>query len=207
MYMAKKYRDITNPITLRDWFLYYIFTDEDFVSIRKQWRTEINDIESGEPGKDGLPFREQEIITESYIQRVCDKFKINRDVALKGLRYEAWSRVLNKDRIPTATVDGDRINISIGAETRLEDIEHLWDIYAESLQKKLPAYQSKRTPKAEQPLLAYVIHKKSLDGNKMTHIHECYVKGTLDDRIPAHPESVIEDFRKYYKKVVQGYIN
>lgn len=205
--MAKQYRDIVNPITSREWFLYYLFTDEDFASIRKQWRVDLGDIESGEPGQNGLPFLEQEIITEGYIQKVCSRFKITIDIALKGLRYEAWSRVLSEDRIPTATMDGDRINISIGAETRFEDIEWLWNVYAEDLQKGLPTYQSKRTPKAEQPLLAYVVYKKSLDGGKMSYIHESYVNGTLDDRIPAHPESVIEDFRKYYKRVVQGYIN
>lgn len=205
--MTKKYRNIIDPITSREWFLYYLFTDEDFVSIRKQWRAEINDIESGQSGKNGLPFLEQEVITERYTQQTSNKFKITANTALKGLRHEESSRVLNEDRIPTATVDGDRINISIGAETRLEDIEHLWNIYAEDLQKKLPAYKSKRTAKAEQPLLACVIHKKSLNGEKMAYIHECYVKGTLDNRIPAHPESVIEDFRKYYKRVTQGYIN
>lgn len=205
--MAKAYRDITNPITSRDWFLYYLFTDEDLASIRKQWRVEIDDIESGEQGKNGLPFLEQETITDYYVELVGAKFNTTVDIAFKALRYEEWSRILNEDRIPKAKIDGDRITISVGSETRLEDIEHLWSIYVEDLQKRLPTYQSKRTPKAEQPLLAYVIYKKLLDGSSMSHIHEDYVKGTLDDRIAAHPDSVIEDFRKYYKRVVQGYIN
>lgn len=205
--MTKQYRDIVNPITSRDWFLYYLFTDADFVSIRKQWRDKINNIESGEPGKEGLPFLEQEKITADYASLIVETFNITRETAIKGLAYIEGGRILNKDRIPTAEIENDRIKVSIGAGTRFEDIEHLWRIQITSLQEKLPGYKSQRETPASDPLIAYVIHRERLKGRKLTEIHNDYLVGNLDDRLLAGDKWIdVNDFRKYYEKTVKGYI-
>ena len=204
--MPKKYRDIINPITPRDWFLYYLFTDEDFVSIRKQWRVEIDDIESGEPGREGIPFLEQEKITKRYVNLLSKKFRLNEDVAIKGLAYTEWSRALNEDRIPTAKIDGDRVTISVGVDTRLEDVEHLWNIYVTSLQEKILGRKPGRAVPANEPLLAYVIHKNLLKGRELTKVHKEYLDGSLDSRILPGERYDLNDFRKYYKRTVKGYI-
>lgn len=198
-------RNIIQPITSRDWFLYYLFNDEELASIRKQWRSEINNIESGEPGQEGLPFREQEEVTQKYVELLRKQFRISKNTAVNALAYTKGNRILNKDRIPTAKIEKDRITISIGPETRLRDIEHLWKIQISSLQQQLPGFKLERAVLSSQPRLAYIIHKNKLKGRKMADIHEDYQKGKLDDAIPAHPLSVIEDFRQYYKDIVQGY--
>ena len=205
--MAKEYRDIVNPITPRDWFLYYLFTDGDFSSIRNAWRTAIDDVESGEPGHKGLPFLEQEKITDRYAELLSDRFNINIETALSGLRFSTMNRTINKHRVPTAEIDGDRIVISVGAGTKLEDIEHLWNIRITTLQEKLPSYISQREVPASEPLIAYLIHRELRKGRKLTEIHQEYQMGTLDSRIPSRNRwTDINEFRRHYNATVKGLI-
>lgn len=205
--MAKDYRDIVNPITAADWFLYYLFTDEDYTAIRNRWRNEIDDIDSGLPGKAGLPFLEQENITNEYVKLITKTFRINKETALQGLTYTANNRALNKHRIPTAKIENDRITISVGASTRLEDLEHLWNIQIVSLQEKLPNYKSQRDTPATDPFVAYIVHKERLSGRKLTEIHSDYLIGKLDTRLqPGDKWIDVNDFRKYYDKTVKGYV-
>jgi hypothetical protein len=205
--MAKEYRDIVNPITPSDWFLYYLFTDENFVLIRERWRNEIDDIESGEPGQEGLPFLEQERITTDYVSLVVETFDTTRETAIKGLVFTEHNRTLSKDRIPTAAVENDRIKVSIGANTRFEDLEHLWRIQITTLQEKLPGYRSQRDTPSSDPLVAYLIHRERLKGRKLTEIHKDYLTGNLDRRLLAGDKWIdVNDFRKYYEKTVKGYI-
>ena len=204
--MAKEYRDIINPVTPSDWFLYYLFTDEEFTSIREQWRTEMNDIESGEPGSEGLPYLEQEDITARYTDLLHKKFGLDKQDAIKGLAYVEGGRTLNRDRIPTAKVEDDRITISIGGGTRLEDIEYLWNTYIVTLQEKLPGYHTQRSMKANEPLLAYIVYQNKLKGRKLSEIHKEYLDGTLDERLAPGERLDVNDFRKYYIKTVKGHI-
>ena len=205
--MAKEYRNTVNPITPRDWFLYYLFTDENFAAIRKRWRAEINDIESGEPGRSGLPFLKQEKITDQYVAVLCERFDINKETAVDGLRYTKWNRTLNKNRVPTAEIDGDRITINVGPGTKFEDIENLWNIRITSLQKKLPGYVSQREVPASEPLIAYLVHKELLKGRKLTEIHQDYQMGTLDSRLPSRNRwADVNEFRRYYNVTVKGLI-
>lgn len=205
--MAKEYRDIVNPITSRDWFLYYVFNDPAFITTKKRWQAEIYDVEAGEPGVDGLPFLEQEKITRRYIKDLGNKFNITDDTVRKGLSYTLDGRVLNRERVPFAKIENDRIVISIGSSTRLEDIEHLWNIQILSLQEELPSYSSQRDVLASEPLVAYLVHSERLKGRTLTDIHKAYLAGTLDVRLSAGNKWLdVNDFRKYYDKTVKGYV-
>lgn len=192
------------PITAREWFLYHLFNDEDFVAIRAEWRHEVDQIDSGEPGKDGLFYLEQETLTERYVELLCEQFGINVSTARDGLRYTKWNRTLNRNRIPTAKVEGNFITIRVGVDTRMEDVKELWSLRVEYLQRQLPGFTSHRSSQVAQPLLAYIVYKQLRQGRKMVDIHKAYIDGTLDDRIPPKHSQSIEDFRKDYKAAVQG---
>lgn len=204
---SKEYRDAVNPLTSKDWFLYYLFNDDEIVTIRNRWRSEVDEVDSGEPGREGLLFLDQEKITESYVKLLINRFGVSADVARSCLGYTELGRNINKNRIPVASIKDDKIVIEIGPDTRLEDVEHLWRIRIDYLQKELPGYTSNRSVQPSRPLLAYVVYRCRLEGRKMVDIHNDYINGTLDERIPAHSNSTLEDFRKYYRSIVQGYIN
>lgn len=205
--MAKRSRDIYKPITARDWFLYYLFNDKDFIEIRKQWQLEINDIDQ-EPGQGARQRAEIDEITARYVEPLRRKFGVNEATARKGLTYKRHNRTLNADRVPVAEIRGDRVIISIGANTKLEDIIDSWGVWISYLQSRLPNYSSQRETPSDEPLLAYTIYKELRSGRKMTEIHRAYSQGTLHSEIPEGdkwPE--VSDFRKYYKEVVKGYLD
>jgi len=205
--MVKYRRNIYNPITPRDWFLYYLFHDNNFVTIRKQWRAAISDIDQT-PGQEKREHAEMDKITRYYIELLCQKLNINEMTALMGLRYTRHNRVLNKDRVPTAAIQGDHIVINIGANTKLEDIEGLWNIWITRLQRQLPNYDTSREIPTDEPLLIYAIHKQLLKGRKMTEVHAAYLNGTLHGNLQAGDKWLdVNDFRKYYHKVVKGYVD
>lgn len=205
--MAKRSRDIYNPITARDWFLYHLFNDKDFVEIRKQWQLEINDVDQ-EPGLEDKQRAEIEEITARYVESLRQKFGINKVTARKGLTYKKHNRTLNADRVPVAEIRGNRVIISIGANTKLEDIEDLWGVWISHLQSKLPNYDSQREKPSDEPLLAYTIYKELRNGHKMTEIHTAYKGGVLHSEIPESNKWLdVNDFRKYYKSIVKGYLD
>lgn len=205
--MAKHSRNIYQPITASDWFLYHLFNDKDFIEIRKQCQSEINDIDQ-EAGQEARQLAEIEEITTRYVEPLRQKFGINEVTARKGLLYKEHNRTLNGDRVPVAEIRGDRVIISIGANTTLKDVEDLWTPWISLLQSKLPNYNAQRETPSDEPLLAYTVYKELRNGRKMTEIHRAYSKGTLHSEIPEGnkwPE--VSDFRKYYKEIVKGYLD
>lgn len=205
--MTKRSRDIYNPITTRDWFLYHLFNDRDFADMREHWQLEINDVDQV-PGQYDKQRAEVDEITARYIEPLRQMFGINEATARKGLTYKEHNRTLNGDRVPIAEMRGDRVIISIGANTKLEDIEDSWGVWISYLQSKLPNYSSQRQKPSTEPLLAYAIHKELRNGRKMTEIHKAYSNGTLHRNIPEGDKwTEVSDFRKYYKEAVKGYVD
>lgn len=204
--MAKNYRDIVNPITPREWFLHYLFTDERFLALKGQFQADLDSVDFIGPGSEDKERNEREKVTDYYVGLLSEEFNVSEDVARKGLRYKKYSRVLNEGRIPVADIKGDRITISVGPETRLEDVEYLWKIRVTHLQTKLPGYVSQRTVPASEPLFGYLVFKELRSGESMLSIYERYRDGRLDPRLEAHPATSPEDFRTYYRDIVKGYI-
>ncbi len=204
--MTKHSRDVYNPITAKDWFLYHLFNDEAFTEIRKQWQLEINDVDQV-PGKEIEQRAEIDEITARYVKLLHKKFGINEATARKGLLYKKYNRVLNGDRLPVAEIQGDRVIISIGASTTLEDIGDLWTPWISLLQSKLPNYTQRETP-SDEPLLAYTVYKELRTGRTFKHIHDAYLNGTLHSNIPEGNKWLdVNEFRKYYKEVVKGCVD
>ena len=207
--MAKQKRNIYKPITASDWFLYHLFNDEDFVSIRKQWQSEINDVDQ-EPGQEVKQRAELEEITARYTKILQRKFDVTVEAARKGLVYKEHNRTLNGHRVPVAEIQGDRVVISIGASTRLDDVIDLWDVWISLLQSKLPDYDEslqKENPSKE-PLLVFTVYKELRRGRTMVDIHNAYLDGKLHDDMSAGNKWLeISAFRKYYKRTVKGCIN
>lgn len=202
----KRHRNIYRPITARDWFLHHLFNDRRFIAVREQWQLEVNEIDQ-EPGQEAEQRVELEEITRRYIVPLQQKFDVTDEAARKGLMYKKHNRTLNRDRVPIAEIRGDRVIISIGASTRLEDVIESWDVWISLLQSKLPTYTSQREAPSDEPLLAYTIYKELRKGRKMTDIHKAYLDGTLDTDIPAGTKWLeVSDFRKYYKSTVKGCI-
>ena len=205
--MAKHSRNIYHPITARDWFLYHLFNDGDFVEIRKQWQLEINDVDQA-PGQESRQRAEIDEITERYVEPLRQKFSINETTARRGLAYKKHNRTLNEDRVPVAEIRGDRVIISIGANTRLEDIADSWGVWISHLQSNLPNYSLQREVPSNEPLLAYTIYKGLRKGRTLKDIHDTYLGGTLHSKIPEGNKWLdVNDFRKYYDSTVKGYVD
>lgn len=205
--MAKQKRNIYQPITARDWFLYHLFNDKDFIEIRKQWQLEINDIDQ-EAGQENRQRAKIEEITARYVELLYHRFGINESTSRKGLLYKKLNRILNADRVPVAEIRGDRVIISIAANTALKDIEDLWTPWISLLQSKLPNYNSQRETPSDEPLLAYTVYKELRTGRTFKNIHDAYLDGTLHRKIPEGNKWLeVSDFRKYYKEIVKGYVD
>ena len=207
--MAKQKRNIYQPITASDWFLYNLFNDEDFASIRKQWQLEINDVDQG-PGQEAKQRAELEDITARYTKILQQKFDVTEETARKGLVYIEHNRTLNGHRVPVAEIQGDRVLISIGSSTRLDDVIDLWDVWISLLQSKLPDYDEslQKENLSKEPLLVFTVYKELRRGRTMVDVHNAYLDGTLHNDIPAGNKWLeISAFRKYYKRTVKGYIN
>lgn len=207
--MAKRKRNIYQPITARDWFLYHLFNDREFVVIRKRWQSEVNDVDQ-ERGREQEARQRAELeeTTARYVELLRQQFNITDETARKGLRYKEHNRALNGDRVPVADIQGDRVIISIGANTKLEDIIDSWDVWISLLQSKLPNYSSQRENPSDEPLLAYTVYNELRGGRTMVDIHRAYLDGNLHADIPAGYKWLeVGAFRKYYKGVVKGYVD
>ncbi len=204
--MVKRVRDIYKPITARDWFLYHLFNDKDFVEIRKQWQLEINDVDQ-EPGQEDRQRAELDEITARYVEPLRQRFGITEETARRGLRYKEYNRTLNGDRVPVAEIRGNRVIISIGANTRLDDIKDLWGPWISLLQSRLPNYDSQRETPSDEPLLAYTIYRELRSGRGLTDIHRAFKNGVLRDEIPESNKWLdVNDFRKYYEEIIKGIV-
>lgn len=112
------------------------------------------------------------------------------DPSLYGLHYA-----------PIIYRDGDHVILRFGSKTTLGDIKHAWSVVKE-IQREIGTGSVK---KSINPELAYCIHRQHvINGKKMADIFKDYAHGRLEG-YEGRPATLSEnDFRKYYKGVVEG---
>ncbi len=102
---------------------------------------------------------------------------------------------------PKVSRDGDEIVIRIGQKTTRADIDSIWK-HVKGLQKKMGGSGNKASINPE---LAFCIHRQHvLSERKMAEIFNDYAHKRLEGYEGKSPTLGENDFRKYYKSIVEG---
>ena len=197
--------DPSNPITSRDWFLYDLFNDPQFVDIRDDFLGQVAKYNPGLSQLIGRPMSDKEVwLLDMYSSKVSDIFDINKEVAKKGLYHSERLTAWGKDRRINARIEGSYITITIGAETRIEDIKKVWNSTIAPLQENPSTNRSKRLKPSKYPSLAYAVHQHLLSGRQMSEIHRDYIHGRLEGYDGECGVESYSEFTRHYKNTVSG---
>lgn len=102
---------------------------------------------------------------------------------------------------PKIDRDGDEIIIRIGQKTTKQDVNASWK-YVKKLQKEMGGSGNKSSINPE---LAFCIHRQhALKGRKIADVYDDYSLKKLEGYEGKLPTLSENDFRKYYKRIVQG---
>lgn len=193
--------------TNKEWFLYNLFTDTEFARIRDDAVEKLKKVDPVGVSKligRGTDEYSNDII-QGAINQLVEEFQINQETATRGLFHSKHLAGWNKARTPFAYIEDERIVISIGSETRLDDVKDLWSMQVTDLQNKLNEGRKKRSKPSDDPSLTYLIHKQIAGGRRLADIYSDYTYGRLAGYDGATNLSE-SDFRKHYRDVVQGLI-
>ena len=182
------------PRDNREWFLYYLFTDPDFINEKGKINADIQALV--DPKAYGLMFlmQDQSIsdwlvkqgkngkVISDRIKALGDKYEISTTTTEQGLRYTnklfAISHAFRF--MPSVNVEDDQVVIRLNGKMRLKDIK---DAYPNilRLQKTLPDYEE-RNRSRDRPDLIYSIYKQRLKGLSFKQIYGLYEV----DRLPGY---------------------
>lgn len=193
--------------TNKEWFLYSLFTDIEFARIRDEALEKLKKVDPVGVSKligHGTDGYSNNII-QGAIDQLIEEFHINQETATRGLFHDKRFAGWNKARTPFAYIEDERIVISIGSETRLDDVKYLWSMQVTDLQNTLNEGRKKRSKPSNDPSLTYLIHKQIVGGRKLADVYSDYTHGRLAGYDGATNLSE-SDFRKHYRDVVQGLI-
>lgn len=204
------------PRNNREWFLYYLFTDSDFVDEKNNICIEIESLvgknsygimmlmqknslcnQLEQLGEEGSKVAEQ-------IRALTKKFDVSIATIEQGIRYvNKWHGVSHTFRsIPSAYIKDNEVIVRLNGNMKLEDIKAAYP-YIQELQKQLPDYKNRNRSK-NRPDLIYAIHKQRLNGLKFKEINYLYENGKLPGYTGSHPiigeESLERDYRRYRQK-------
>lgn len=128
-------------------------------------------------------------------------FKISKETALKLLLRPKATAAYSAKYTPRIKRDGDEVVIRFGQKTTLADIKAIWKV-VKDVQRDIGCTGSKQSINPE---LAYCIHRQHvLKGRKITDIFDDYSHKRLEGYEGKSPTLSENDFRKYYKGVVEG---
>jgi len=209
--------DNTNiPRNNREWFLYYLFTDLDFVDEKDKICAEIKSLAGVDSyglmmliqkdslcdqlerlGKEGSMVAEQ-------IRALTKRFDVSIATIEQGIRYinklHGISRTFRS--MPSVGIDGNEVIVRLSGNMKLEDIKAVYP-YIQKLQKQLPDYKNRNRSK-DRPDLIYAVHKQRLNGLKFKEINYLYENGNLPGYAGSHPiigeDSLEKDYRRYRHK-------
>ncbi|QJU11280.1 MAG: hypothetical protein HXL06_003635 [Candidatus Nanosynbacter sp. HMT-348_TM7c-JB] len=128
-------------------------------------------------------------------------FKISKKNALQLLLTANVPAVYGARYMPHVKRDGDEVVMRFGRKTTLADIKAVWHI-VKDVQREIGSTGSK---KSINPELAFCIHRQHiLKGRKIADIFDDYLHKRLEGYEGKPPTLGENDFRKYYKGVVEG---
>lgn len=138
---------------------------------------------------------------QACANEISEVFKISKRSSLKLLLSSNHSASYSSKYLPHIKREGDEIVLRLHQKTNLGDIRAIWKLVKE-LQKEIGGSGSKQSINPE---LAFCIHRQYvLKGRKMADIFKDYSHRKLEGYDGKLPTLSDNDFRKYYKGVVEG---
>lgn len=132
---------------------------------------------------------------------ISETFKISKESALQLLLTARAPAAYGARYTPHITQDGDEVVMRLGRKTTLADIQAVWKV-VKGVQREIGSTGSKQSLNPE---LAYCIHRQHvLKGRKMADIFQDYSHKKLEGYEEKLPTLSENDFRKYYRSVVEG---
>lgn len=132
---------------------------------------------------------------------ISEVFKISKAAALKLLLDPKHPAAYRTRYLPHIKREGDEIVLRLHRKTTKKDIDTVWRL-VRGLQQEIGGSGGKQSINPE---LAYCIHRQHvLKGRKMADIFDDYSHKRLEGYEGKSPTMGENDFRKYYKRVVEG---
>ena len=132
---------------------------------------------------------------------ISKTFKISEKNAIRLLLTANVPAVYGTRYTPHIKQDGDEIIMRFGRKTTLADIKAVWGV-VKGIQREIGSTGSKQSINPE---LAFCIHRQYvLKGRKMADIFKDYSRKKLEGYEGKSPTLSENDFRKYYKGIVEG---
>jgi len=218
-----KKHDFHTPRTNKEWFLYYLYNDPQFIEekekIRNYLKTEFSEL--GELyGVIFLNLNKESICSlliakkgknskgVLMIQAMAKKFEVSTFIIEQGLAYSKnlpLSYTNHYSNQPyLEKINDNKIAICINSKTRLKDIEAIWFIVQEK-QKELKSYTA-QSKSSFYPDLVYAIYKQRLPNGigKRLSFEKIFIKyqcGTLPDYNSSTIQFKSSDsLERYYRK-------
>lgn len=184
--------------------LHDLYNDTAFIDARKRFMSEVSKSDQGISILVGQPVGDNvHQVAKRYITELNELYKLDEDVILKGLLDSKYLAAWNRKRSVGASINGKYIDITIGPETRLEDIRVIWGSSIEPLQDKLNRNRIKKSSFNDSSL-DFLIYKGELSGKSIKSMYDDYLDSRLSisfkgDKIPDY-----SDFRKQYRDTIKG---
>ena len=135
------------------------------------------------------------------VDEISKTFRIGKEAAIKLLLTPKAPAAYGTDYLPRVTREGDEIVLRLHHKTTREDIDAIWK-FVKKLKREIGNPGSK---KSVNPELAFCIHHQHiLKGRKMVDVFDDYSHKRLEGYEGKPPTLSENDFRKYYKGVVEG---
>ena len=132
---------------------------------------------------------------------ISETFKISKDTAIRLLLEPEQPAAYRYRYLPHIKQDGDEVVMRFGRKTTLADIRAVWKVVRD-VQREIGGTGSKQSINPE---LAYCIHRQYvLRGRKIADIFDDYSHKRLEGYEGKSATLSENDFRKYYKGVVEG---
>ncbi len=132
---------------------------------------------------------------------ISETFNMGKDNALRLLLTAEAPAVYGTRYTPHIKQDGDEVVMRFGRKTTLADIKAVWGV-VKDVQREIGGTGGKQSINPE---LAYCIHRQHiLKGRKIADIFDDYSHKRLEGYEGKPPTLSENDFRKYYKGVVEG---
>lgn len=132
---------------------------------------------------------------------ISEVFKISNESALQLLLSPVAPAAYGMKYSPRVSRDGDEIILRFGRKTTLSDIKTVWKTVKDA-QREIGSTGSKQSINSE---LAFCIHRQHvLNGRKIADIFRDYSHKQLEGYEGKPPTMSENDFRKYYRSIVEG---
>lgn len=132
---------------------------------------------------------------------VSEVFNISKENALRLLLTAKAPAAYGMKYMPHIKQDGDEVVMRFGHKTTLADIKAVWK-FVKDVQREIGGTGGKQSINPE---LAFCIHRQYvLNGRKMVDIFNDYSHKRLEGYEGKSPTMSENDFRKYYRNIVEG---